>query len=469
MLININGVATNTTTGARDVQTVTRIQDLSDVSIPTTPSEGQLLIWNGSVFNWQNSDTVNADFTVTGNLIPYTLRANADTNNAFTFRTTWENYGVTDYDLSTTLITFKDLSSNRLGVNQWRTENEKQWYLYEAIDTGGGDDGSHISKLTLQGNGGAEITSSSGLLTVNPAVLLANASTGNALKFSHMWENYGTTDYDVTTRFVQYADPGNSHIVVQRWQTPQSNTFITVNVGDTGGGDNGTHLTEFNMQGDESAIKITDIGNNYAPLRIDASELHIKSWGGISEIQSEGNLSFSTLSGGSLRFNHESSGSYIQLTDNIEINNSNGHSIVLSNQPKMLTRSGHLNSGSEISLYRWNNSGSSALESGSQLALNFNMLSEDQTTEAYVGQFQVIYDSPSGGNIFNIAVNDTLNNQANAVEVRETHTKSQQPIAFPQFNQTDINAMSPANGWVVYNTTTDKLQVYAGGTWVDLH
>jgi len=107
MLININGVATNTTTGARDVQTVTRIQDLSDVSIPTTPSEGQLLIWNGSVFNWQNSDTVNADFTVTGNLIPYTLRANADTNNAFTFRTTWENYGVTDYDLSTTLITLK--------------------------------------------------------------------------------------------------------------------------------------------------------------------------------------------------------------------------------------------------------------------------------------------------------------------------------------------------------------------------
>jgi hypothetical protein len=34
---------------------------------------------------------------------------------------------------------------------------------------------------------------------------------------------------------------------------------------------------------------------------------------------------------------------------------------------------------------------------------------------------------------------------------------------------TQRNALTPINGMQIYNTTTDKLQVYAGGSWVDLH
>ena len=37
--------------------------------------------------------------------------------------------------------------------------------------------------------------------------------------------------------------------------------------------------------------------------------------------------------------------------------------------------------------------------------------------------------------------------------------------AFPQLNQTQINALSPINGQTVYNTTTDVPQIYVAGAW----
>jgi len=43
-------------------------------------------------------------------------------------------------------------------------------------------------------------------------------------------------------------------------------------------------------------------------------------------------------------------------------------------------------------------------------------------------------------------------------------------VLFPRMTGTQRDAIaSPANGLVLYNTTTDKLQVRAGGAWVDLH
>lgn len=43
--------------------------------------------------------------------------------------------------------------------------------------------------------------------------------------------------------------------------------------------------------------------------------------------------------------------------------------------------------------------------------------------------------------------------------------------AFRAHNMTGTqrDALTPAVGMVVYNTTTSKLQVYSGGVWVDLH
>ena len=52
--------------------------------------------------------------------------------------------------------------------------------------------------------------------------------------------------------------------------------------------------------------------------------------------------------------------------------------------------------------------------------------------------------------------------RVNNVEVGET-------VLFPSLTTTERNALTASNGMVVYNETTDKLQVYAGGSWTDLH
>ena len=52
--------------------------------------------------------------------------------------------------------------------------------------------------------------------------------------------------------------------------------------------------------------------------------------------------------------------------------------------------------------------------------------------------------------------------RVNNVEVGET-------VLFPSLTTTERNALSVSNGMVVYNETTNKLQVYAGGSWTDLH
>ena len=50
----------------------------------------------------------------------------------------------------------------------------------------------------------------------------------------------------------------------------------------------------------------------------------------------------------------------------------------------------------------------------------------------------------------------------NNIEAGET-------VLFPSLTTTERNALTASNGMVVYNETTNKLQVYAGGSWTDLH
>lgn len=42
-------------------------------------------------------------------------------------------------------------------------------------------------------------------------------------------------------------------------------------------------------------------------------------------------------------------------------------------------------------------------------------------------------------------------------------------VQFPNRTTTERNALTAANGMVIYNSTDNKLQVYANGSWVDLH
>lgn len=43
------------------------------------------------------------------------------------------------------------------------------------------------------------------------------------------------------------------------------------------------------------------------------------------------------------------------------------------------------------------------------------------------------------------------------------------PAQLQNIDTTTRNGLTPSNGWLIYNTDTNKAQVYAGGVWVDLH
>lgn len=60
---------------------------------------------------------------------------------------------------------------------------------------------------------------------------------------------------------------------------------------------------------------------------------------------------------------------------------------------------------------------------------------------------------------------DIVTNSSVALEIKST-TKS---FMNARMTTTQRNALTAVNGMQIYNSTDDKLQVYAGGSWVDLH
>ena len=43
-----------------------------------------------------------------------------------------------------------------------------------------------------------------------------------------------------------------------------------------------------------------------------------------------------------------------------------------------------------------------------------------------------------------------------------------QVLQAPTLTTTERNALTASNGWIIYNTTDDQLQVYKGGAWVNI-
>jgi hypothetical protein len=71
--------------------------------------------------------------------------------------------------------------------------------------------------------------------------------------------------------------------------------------------------------------------------------------------------------------------------------------------------------------------------------------------------------NPAGGNV---GIGTVTPDASSALDI----TSTTGGVLFPRMTGTQRDAISsPANGLVIYNTTTDKLQVRAAGAWVDLH
>lgn len=83
------------------------------------------------------------------------------------------------------------------------------------------------------------------------------------------------------------------------------------------------------------------------------------------------------------------------------------------------------------------------------------------------------YESPGVNNYFagNLLIggtagsDDTVTNSSVALEIKSTA----KAFLNARMTTTERNALTAINGMQIYNTTTDKLQVYAAGSWVDLH
>ena len=50
-----------------------------------------------------------------------------------------------------------------------------------------------------------------------------------------------------------------------------------------------------------------------------------------------------------------------------------------------------------------------------------------------------------------------------------TVTKLSVAIAAGSYTTTERDALTPSDGWIVYNSTDNKFQGRANGAWVDLH
>ena len=60
--------------------------------------------------------------------------------------------------------------------------------------------------------------------------------------------------------------------------------------------------------------------------------------------------------------------------------------------------------------------------------------------------------------------------KVNAIEKHDNNQIAlNSPIQFKSYTTTQRDALTPANGMIIYNTTTSKLEAHAGGTWVSLH
>ena len=122
-----------------------------------------------------------------------------------------------------------------------------------------------------------------------------------------------------------------------------------------------------------------------------------------------------------------------------------------------------------------NDYGSSAITSGTALLYAFEAVN-DSITEGRIGGIKATYNSNE--NLNEVAI-DAQSHDFGVTTRKKIGTTllnafSEMPFKFPSFTTTARNALTGvAEGWVLYNSTDNKLQVYAdvSGTpqWVNLH
>ena len=117
-----------------------------------------------------------------------------------------------------------------------------------------------------------------------------------------------------------------------------------------------------------------------------------------------------------------------------------------------------------------NDYGSAGITDGSNLLFVFEAIN-DADTSGRIGGIRATHRSNENQNTVSINAqsHDFGVTTSKNIGTNLLNSFSDMPFQFPSFTTTARNAMSPGNGWVLYNSTDNKLQVYANGAWVNLH
>jgi len=70
---------------------------------------------------------------------------------------------------------------------------------------------------------------------------------------------------------------------------------------------------------------------------------------------------------------------------------------------------------------------------------------------------------------YGFTVQDHLSCESVAATGAVSITTTTGALTLPRLTTTQRNALTAANGMIIYNTTDSKFQGYAGGAWVNLH
>ena len=116
-----------------------------------------------------------------------------------------------------------------------------------------------------------------------------------------------------------------------------------------------------------------------------------------------------------------------------------------------------------------NDYGAAAITNGTALLYAFEAIN-DADSSGRIGGIKATYNSDE--NLNEVAI-DAQSHDFGVTSRKKIGTTllnafSEMPFKFPSFTDTERNAMSPAAGWVLYNSTENELQVYNGTAWKSL-